>query len=260
MHHREMSTSQRSGLETSIRNRYFFGKLLDVYHFELETNYFIRQRRRLNRLVSGFGVVCGLNVEVGQEANQIMIESGVAIDPWGREIVVAQRTDQITIPADVLQRATEKAKERREDPCVQVLICYHESPSDPAPILAGDCLNTEPCTPGTIREQYRIVFDEECAPQLNPRCRIPDVLAGGRLDYDALVKWVTITRGCPELRLDPCIPLANISLSSGDMGHSCNSEDIDITIRPILYSNRLLFELILALIAQGTGTRRPNYD
>jgi len=255
-----MSTNQRSGLETSIRNRYFFGKLLDVYHFELETNYFIRQRRRLNRLVSGFGVVCGLNVEVGREANQIVIAPGLAIDRWGREIVVAQRTDQITIPADVLQKAAEKAKEHGENRCVQVLICYHECPSDPVPVLAGDCLNAEPCTPGAIREQYRIVFDEECAPPLNPQCRIPDVLAGGRLDYAALVKWVTITRGCPELRPDPCIPLANISLSQGDKGHSCNPEDIDITIRPILYSNVVLFELILALLAQGTGTRRPNYE
>jgi hypothetical protein len=31
----------------------------------------------------------------------------------------------------------------------------------------------------------------------------------------------------------------------------CHSDDIDITVRPIVYTNDLLFELILALMNEG---------
>lgn len=71
------------------RNRYFYGKLLTVRDFEVEQRYHCTKRELLNRLVHGAGVVCGLGVTASDEST-LMIESGMALDYQGREIVVPE--------------------------------------------------------------------------------------------------------------------------------------------------------------------------
>lgn len=240
-----------AGFETPIRNRYFYGKLLDVYHCELETNYLNAKRWLLNRVLIGSGVVCGLDVEPGKEPDKIVIGPGLAIDRWGREIVVPRSTGPIAIPRDVLADATHGHERGRDDPgpCLHVLLCYHECDGDPAPVLAGDCDTAQACEAGSIREQYRVVFRPGGLPPVRLQCRIPGALRNGQVDYAALASW--ITRGCPGMPDDLCIPLANIWLA-GDEGHRCDWEDIDITVRRIAFTNRLLFEMLVCH-AEGPG-------
>lgn len=69
------------------RNRYYVGKLLTSADFQTEQNYFNNKRRFINSLMLGEGVVCGLSVYSLDDLS-IMVESGVAIDGLGREIVV----------------------------------------------------------------------------------------------------------------------------------------------------------------------------
>ena len=69
------------------RNNYFYGKLLSVEDFNSEQKYMDDKRRLINRLVHGIGVVCGLNV-VRVDDMTVSIESGMAFDTTGREIVV----------------------------------------------------------------------------------------------------------------------------------------------------------------------------
>ncbi|MEZ3460718.1 MAG: hypothetical protein K1W23_00845 [Lachnospiraceae bacterium] len=69
------------------RNRYYAGKLLTSADFSAEQLYMNNKRRFLNRILFGSGVVCGLNV-VNLDDLSILVESGVAIDRAGREIVV----------------------------------------------------------------------------------------------------------------------------------------------------------------------------
>jgi hypothetical protein len=70
-----------------IRNRYFYGKLLTVRDFETEQRYAGVKRRLNNRVINGAGVICGFGVTVGDEAT-LIIESGLALDYLGREIVL----------------------------------------------------------------------------------------------------------------------------------------------------------------------------
>src|SRR5919109_1439798 len=72
-----------------VRNRYFYGKLLDVFHFELESDYMNAKRWLLNRAVTGWGVVCGLDVKLAEEGRAIVVTPGIAPYSWGREIVVS---------------------------------------------------------------------------------------------------------------------------------------------------------------------------
>lgn len=69
------------------RNRYYVGKLLTSADFQVEQVYGNQKRRFLNELMFGSGIVCGLGVYSLDDLS-IMVESGVAVDGWGREIVV----------------------------------------------------------------------------------------------------------------------------------------------------------------------------
>jgi len=69
------------------RNRYYVGKLLTSVDFAAEQMYHNNKRRFLNRLMFGPGVVCGLGV-INLDDLSVMVESGVAVDGLGREIVL----------------------------------------------------------------------------------------------------------------------------------------------------------------------------
>lgn len=69
------------------RNRYYPGKLLTATDFQAEQNYANNKRRFMNQFLFGKGVVCGLSV-FNLDDFSVMIESGVAVDGLGREIVV----------------------------------------------------------------------------------------------------------------------------------------------------------------------------
>lgn len=70
------------------RNRYYAGKLLTSTDFLAEQDYMNRKRQFLNRFVLGRGVICGLGV-FNLDDFSIMVESGIAIDGSGREIVIS---------------------------------------------------------------------------------------------------------------------------------------------------------------------------
>ncbi|ANZ28480.1 hypothetical protein A4U64_26680 (plasmid) [Rhodococcus sp. WB1] len=275
-------SARQSGLVAPRRNRFFHGKMMDVYHFELETAYGIEMRRLLNRLVTGSGVVCGLDVEEG-DGCAVVITSGVAIDRRGREIVVPTRTPSIPIPPALIARVCRSdgadsedddgrgaaaadpahqadardggysGKPRSHEGWVTVGLCYHECETDPVAVLAGDCETTTPCAPGAVREHYRVTFEpgQVEAPELS--CRFPDVLYRGELDYAALARW--ITRECPPPPRNPCIPLANVRLHCDSEPGECAIDDIDITIRPLVFGNDILVDILTRIVDEERSDR-----
>ena len=98
---------QRGRLVTPRRNNFFNGKKMDAYLFELETGYGIGMRRMLNRMALGGGVVCGLDVTPGDTRCSVRITAGLAIDGWGREIVVPDDSAPVVIPQNLLDRVCE---------------------------------------------------------------------------------------------------------------------------------------------------------
>ena len=69
------------------RNRYYSGKMLTSSDFIKEQLYNNNKRRFINRMMYGSGIVCGLSV-YNLDDLSLMVDSGVAIDAAGREIVV----------------------------------------------------------------------------------------------------------------------------------------------------------------------------
>jgi len=255
-HHQKRDHKTPADLKTPIRNRYFYGKLLDVAHLEMEQEYFNSKRALLNRLVTGPGVVCGLDVELSSDSKSVIVLPGVAIDRCGREIIVTRPSKPVELPPppkhpsesdDYQPSAGSRYQGKYEHPdyCEQeyahVVLCYHECDSDPVRAVAGDCESVAFCVPGSVREQYEVTVREGFAPER--KSNFPDVIDGRRISYAAIADYVT--RGCRALPDDCCVPLANIRLRHAEKKWD---PEVDIAVRPIVYNNRLLFDLIQALV------------
>jgi len=259
----ESSSKTCTELKGFMQTRYFYGQRLDVRHFESEQKYVRGKLWMLNRLVHGFGVVCGLDVTLGDDRKSVVVQPGLALDKAGREIVVPCPSARQPIPAAEPEpdkpagTAPPSTEGPQKDCCddhnyVTVCVCFHACESDPEPVLAGSCDSAQRCAPGAIRERYKIVIRPGKAPAIPVDTLIPDLLLGNRINYPAIARWVT--EPCPCLPEDTCIPLANVRRlpSTGTI----ETTDIDITIRPVVYGNDLLYELILALLNGDPQNRR----
>ena len=251
MAHRSHTVSY-GNLFSAVRNNYFYGKKLDVAQFELEQNYYNNKRRLLNRLVSGYGVVCGLNVTLADDYQSVIVSPGLAIDKCGREIVVYQPSEPYGLPAPPEPEAQASGAQNPnpakkyypfDEIYVHLSICYEECLISPVPGLGGDCDPQVLCAPGEVVERYRLELDDGELDPVSPVSRIPDAIANGQVVYSVLANYVS--NRCPEPDDDCCIPLANIRVPHP--GESYDRDCIDITVRPIVYTNDLLYELILAM-------------
>lgn len=246
-------TKPRKGIETFVRNRYFYGKLLDVFHFELEQDYLNGKRWLLNRLISGYGVLCGLDVQPADKGRAVVVAPGIALDRGGREIIVPHYSEPIPIPPRPPEHPDQHSYSNCEsEDYVHLCICFQQCESDPAPVLVDDCGQTTSCSASSIQERYKLIIRECKAPEIDLDCGVSDFILNGRLNYYALVERVT--RGCPGLPADLCIPLADIRLPEGEA--ALQTSDIDIGSRPIVYSNDLLFDLVLALAGESPAYNR----
>ena len=73
------------------RPRFFSGQLLTERELNGEQSYVVDKNRLHNRLLHGYGVVCGLRVSCC-DATHVTVEAGYALDPCGNDIVLAQST------------------------------------------------------------------------------------------------------------------------------------------------------------------------
>ena len=93
------------GVPEVERNRYFTGKYMTERDFAGEQEYFLNRRRLHNRLLHGWGIVCGLRVLEHPHSecreNWLVVKAGVAIDCCGREIFLAEDVP-IEVPLDQL--------------------------------------------------------------------------------------------------------------------------------------------------------------
>jgi hypothetical protein len=245
-------------LPVGVRNRYYFGKLLDVVHFDIEQDYFNAKRWLINRLVLGYGVVCGMDVQLRNSDKSVVVTTGFGIDRWGHEIIVPAESRPWDLPlpppppapSTAAPATATPASSCEDDDCYYSLyICYYECASSPEPSLGDDC-GQQNCVPSLIQERYKLEWRKGKAPDPPPDDCVSDLITGGRVNRRALA--LRVSQCCQDAPCDPCLPLANLRLAKPD---GSTSADVDITIRPIVYTNDLLYELITAQSA--TGSTRP---
>lgn len=70
------------------RTRFFAGQILGPDDLTQDQTYFREKHRRHNRMLHGWGVVCGACVRRGQTNCEVIVEPGYILGPWGDEIVI----------------------------------------------------------------------------------------------------------------------------------------------------------------------------
>jgi hypothetical protein len=260
------------------RNQYFYGKRMDVEHFRMEQDYGRLKQALLNRLTLGTGVLCGLGV--GIDEGRLCVDPGVAIDGLGREIVVPVRScvDPAASGTVCCGGSVAAAPEAFDGSGFFTLwACYRECSADYQPVFASDCDARADCAAGTTVETFCFKLTPGLAqlqgdphwclaqpdapqptdaePGMPSTGELPagfpgptaDARAPSRQDLlDALrsrrhLLCETVGRGC-EAEGDSCVPLAAVVMSDG-VARAVES----CLVRPRIYSNAVLLDLILCL-------------
>ena len=240
-------TQSTKSLVSPRRNRYYYGKLLDEYHFQLEQSYMNEKRRLLNRLGLGNGVLCGLEVTPA-EGRKVVIHPGAAIDLLGREIVVPDPFC-LEISRDLLEKDGDLG-DSPIDNAIPVTLClaYHECETDHTPVMACGCDVQETSMPSTVQERFKL-FLRPGLPSRKPgrltadQCRkiFPADPPEG---FDRRNTACRCLSGECILVDDHCVVLATLLVPTDEE----NSIQIDTcTYRPVVYSNAMLMDLILCL-------------
>lgn len=145
------------------RNRYFYGKFLSVDDFEAEQRYMNDKRRLLNRFLHGYGVVCGLQV-VEVDDMTISIESGLALDFSGREILMASPITKRLSAIEGYSACTEGEEERQ---ALYLCIAYAERKTDPVHNITRAEADEEEYN--KYAEGYRLFVTTQEAEQESPQ-------------------------------------------------------------------------------------------
>lgn len=232
-----------TGLESPTRNRYYYGKLLDARHLEIEQDYGNEKRWLINRLSIGSGVLCGLAVTKSTDGTRVRVGPGVAIDPLGREILVPEPSAPLK-PLIPEEQSTTVAGDRR-DGQVTLYICYHECEIEPAPVLvATDCDSERYCENGLIRERYKLEWRQGSAPRpalADQQCeQLFGDLPKGTARYELACRLLAHT--CAVSR-ETCVPIATLTVDAQGIVHAIDT----CRYRRNLYSNAVLFDLIMCL-------------
>jgi hypothetical protein len=196
----------------------------------------------LNRLSLGAGVLCGIKVGVVADKTRVRISSGVAIDYFGREIIVPQ-TSQPFDPTQPTDDCGRPAGDPVREGTLTLYLCYHECESEPAPALVDECGDSG-CENGLIRERYELrvspgtpeppgtITDKQC----EEMCATPPDGVSRR------TVLCGVLGGACRAPDESCVPIATLELKGGTITavDSC-------TFRPNVYSNATLLDLILCL-------------
>jgi hypothetical protein len=127
-------------LECLCRPRFFAGQLLTEEDLNRLDHYMVEKNKLHNRLLHGWGVVCGLEVFCHPCEGQVTVKSGYALSPCGDDIVLC--ADDVVNVCDLIQRCRERARLDCEPPqpaasaeCQDAVetwvltVCFSETPS-----------------------------------------------------------------------------------------------------------------------------------
>src|SRR5262245_23663285 len=213
------------------RPRYFPRQLITTGELKLEQNYFRDKMRRHNRLLHGWGVVCGAQVclvprpdQSDAEPWKVAVHPGYILGPFGDEILIDQervvdlRTEglisvcgqpagEVTDPwcSDVFIRR----QEENGDVTLYVAVKYKEVLTRPVrtqPASCG-CSDTQ-CEFSRFCDGYEIGVLNYC-PESHEN---PPNVVGGSVNLETLVTGKLPE--CPECPTDPWVVLAKVRVNS----------------------------------------------
>lgn len=183
------------GLE---RTRFFVRQLIGPADLTQDQDYFRDRLRRHNRMLHGWGIVCGATVRIAlRQRCTVIIEPGYIIGPWGDEIVIEDTIRVDLCKADADGNAVSPCGSppdpwcadvhvRQTDQTLYLAIRYAECHTRPVPVYPAGCgCDEAACEYSRSRDSYAIRV-------LRQLPSVPD-------DTDE--------RGCPPCPPDPWVIL-----------------------------------------------------
>ena len=177
------------GLHEPRRNTYFDGKMLLERDFLAEQDYHRGHRHLHNAMLHGTGTVCGLKViehpSLDCRRDLVVVESGMAIDCCGQEIVVPERAPvrvRKMIEADPdLRSALDGTRH------LVIAICRRDHGDEQVPAILGNCAGDGfPTEYGRVAEGFEFVLS----------ARDPADLVPPNSPFEPRLRWAhTITLG-----------------------------------------------------------------
>lgn len=156
------------------RNNYFFGKQFTVRDLQQEQSYFNDKRHLINRMVLGWGVVCGLHVEWKDDKKRLVVQPGMALDCCGHEIVVCE-TQYLSFDKD----KDDCCLDERQRPEGKFVLCleYDECHSEAVNLPPAGCDEKGKTEYNRIRDSFKLrlkSWDDACPKEPPEDVSCPD--------------------------------------------------------------------------------------
>lgn len=148
-----------AAVEEFSRNNYFYGKLLTVEDMDVEQAYHTHVQRTVNRFISDWGVICGLEVsaepvsvdDADRQELAITVSEGLALDRCGRLIAVEDDVhDRVPIPVIADGDVTDT---------VSVYVEYDECYADPVPAAKMENACEQECKDNRIVQGAKVTVE-----------------------------------------------------------------------------------------------------
>lgn len=218
------------------RNNYFYGKQFTVRDLTQEQRYVNGKRQLINRMILGWGVVCGLEVTWDPRKRQFLVGEGMALDCCGHEIIVCepQKVD--------FEEYDEHCGYVRKNPKHEqkFVLCleYNECKAEPVDLPAVGCDDQGRTEFNRVRDSFKLKVRswEEADSKPDPHLCINrfkhDIAELGEPPAnpcrpETIHEYLChkLTGGCPECDSCDCIVLATIYVKAGKGGHYESQED-----------------------------------
>lgn len=207
------------------RNRYFTGKYMAARDFRDEQVYFLSHHWLHNRLLHGWGIVCGLRVihhpNPDCEDRWVVVRAGIAIDCCGRELILPEDTC-FELPLPRPETGAEEPVEADENALAGpflLCLCYVEEEIEPVPALyaEGTC---DPTRQEANRVREVACLEVRGLDQVEADCwRVPggEPSARCRDDCDHTLPGPAGICLEPECPCGECVPLARIDFDPANI-------------------------------------------
>lgn len=223
------------------RNNYFYGKLMTARDFFAEQCYFNEKRWLINRMILGWGVVCGLDVRQKEGSpGEVIVTPGLAIDCCGREVLVCEEKIIPLVPTESPCQKIPK-EPAQNGRTLALCLVYHECKTEAVPLPPMACDQKEKGEFNRIRDSFviKVIDLMEKPSQKQHPCPHED-------EAISLHEYVCkrLRKGCPECQDKQCVVLAILNI---DKDGKLTGEIDTCTRRKLVYNNSLLYDLVECL-------------
>jgi hypothetical protein len=208
------------------RTRYVNRMLVGATDLTQDQVYFREKLRRHNRLLHGWGIVCGASVRQGEEPMELIVGPGYILAPPGDDILIdcevtldvskedlsgllgAACTD---VPVDPW--CSEVPADWKDGQTLYLAVRYQECPKRPVRILPEGCAcgcDETACEYSRIRDGYAFKVLTELPSGYSDPMPHPALAASF-----SCMESNQLTRCCPGCPPDPCVILADFTISNG---------------------------------------------